>query len=373
MSEQLSWLALFLTPGLGTKSWNRLISVFGHPSEVLATEPDRIKKLVPGIRANIVAGINKQKLLTAADRELERAAAVGIRILIREHQEYPELLRNIADPPILLYVKGNTALLQSACIGVVGARAASSYGQRIAHNLSKRLCQQGLTVVSGLALGIDTAAHKGALQANGATLAILGCGLDVVYPRQNRSLFEEIAHRGALVSEYRLGSLPEAFRFPARNRIISGLSLGVIVVEAARKSGSLITADFALDQGREVFAVPGRIDSCKSEGTHRLLQQGAKLVHSVEDVLDEIVFPLRDVHRDVSQGCDFRGDEISLPALEKKLYLFLDVYPQTIDEITQRSGMTAQKVCELLLLLELKGLVETLPGNQYQKCSKMTL
>jgi len=366
VNKLLEWLALSLTPGLGIRSWNKLLAVFDGPQQVLETDQSRIRKLVPGIRANIIAGINKEKLLAAAEKEIECAAGLGIEIITREQEAYPELLRHIDDPPILLYVKGNASLLQSACIGVVGARAASVYGQRIAEDLSKRLCQRGLTVVSGLALGIDAAAHKGALQASGATLAVLGCGLDVVYPRQNRSLYEEIACRGALVSEYRLGALPEAFRFPARNRIISGLSLGVVVVEAARKSGSLITADYALEQGREVFAVPGRIDSCKSEGTHRLLQEGAKLVHTVNDIVEELSFPAV-VYNASSLSCQPDGENAALTEEEKVFFAYLDVYPQTIDEITRQSRMTVQKVSELLLMLELKGLIESLPGNQYQK------
>jgi len=366
VNELIDWLALSLTPGMGVRSFNKLLAVFDGPQEVLETDSSRIRKLVPGIRANIIAGINKENLRAAAEKELERAVGSGIQIITRAQEAYPELLRNIDDPPILLYVKGNAALLQSACIGVVGARAASVYGQRIAEDLSKRLCQRGLTVVSGLALGIDTAAHKGALQASGATLAVLGCGLDVIYPSQNRNLYEEIACCGALVSEYRLGALPEAFRFPARNRIISGLSLGVVVVEAARRSGSLITAGYALEQGREVFAIPGRIDSSKSEGTHRLLQEGAKLVHTVDDIVEEISFPAAAQHAS-SLACQPGCDNVALTEEESGLFALLDVYPQTIDEITRQSGMTVQKVSELLLMLELKGLVESLAGNQYQK------
>ncbi|MEW6517870.1 MAG: DNA-processing protein DprA [Thermodesulfobacteriota bacterium] len=365
MNNLLDWLALSLTPGLGVRSWHKLLAVFASPREVLETEPGRISKLVPGLRASVIAGLDRENLRAAAEKELAAAAKAGIEIITREQPAYPELLRNIADPPILLYVKGNAALLQSGCIGVVGARAASVYGRRIAEDLSKRLCQRGLTVVSGLALGIDTAAHEGALQAGGATLAVLGCGLDVVYPRQNSSLYEEIARRGALVSEYRLGTLPEAFRFPARNRIISGLSLGVVVVEAARKSGSLITAGYALEQGREVFAIPGRIDSCKSEGTHRLLQEGAKLVHTVDDIIEEIAFAAAGPPS--SSGGQPGGTAVALTGEEERLFACLDVYPQTIDEITRQSGMTVQKVSELLLMLELKGLVDSLPGNQYQK------
>lgn len=366
MNELLDWLALSLTPGLGVRSWDKLLAVFQDPREVLEADQGRIRKLVPGVSAKVIAGIDKDNLRQAAEQELNRASKAQAEIIARQDEAYPELLRNIDDPPILLYVKGNVSLLRSACLGVVGSRAATVYGLRVAAELAKSLCRRGLTVVSGLALGVDAAAHKGALLANGATVAVLGCGLDVVYPRQNNSLYEEIACRGALVSEYRFGSLPEAFRFPARNRIISGLSLGVVVVEAARKSGSLITAGFALEQGREVFAIPGRIDSLRSEGAHRLLKEGAKLVHTVDDILEEITF-VSGTGASFSEPAKGGGGGAPLTDEEKHFIAFLDVYPQTMDEITRRCGLPVQKTNELLLMLELKGVVESLPGNQYQK------
>ncbi|MCK5232541.1 MAG: DNA-processing protein DprA, partial [Desulfobulbaceae bacterium] len=258
--------------------------------------------------------------------------------------------------------------LACAGIGIVGARAATEYGKRVSKNMAARLAGKGLTVISGLALGIDTAAHKGALAAGGKTIGVLGCGIDVVYPRQNVRLFREISESGAIVTEYPMGTKPEGYHFPARNRIISGLSLGVTVVEAARKSGSLITAQLALDQGRDVFAIPGRVDSSKSEGVHRLLQDGAKLVQSVDDIIEELNPGLL--------GENFNTPEIGpnnkdflqgLDAEAKLIYSFLDVYPKTIDEIIRGAGLTAQKVSELLLTMELKGLVAALPGNQYQK------
>ena len=365
MNELIDWLALSLTPGLGVRTWNKLFGVFADPGDVLATDQELIRRRVPGVKADVIAAIDREKLRAAAEQELERAAGLGITIITRKQESYPELLRNIDDPPILLYVRGKVDLLRNGCLAMVGARAATVYGRQIAHELAGRLCRRGFTVVSGLALGIDAAAHAGALQAGGATVAVLGCGLDVVYPAQNRGLYAEIADQGAVVSEYPLGTLPEPFRFPARNRIISGLSLGVIVVEAARKSGSLITAGFALDQGREVFAIPGRIDSCKSEGTHRLLQDGAKLVHSVDDIVEELSFSPA-VQPASEPG---RPSRVAVPlsAAEEELFALLDVYPQTIDEITRRCGMAVQKVSELLLMLELKGMIESQPGNQYQK------
>lgn len=365
MDIHRDWLALYLTPGLGMRSWQKLLSCYTSPSDVLEAGPDNIRKMRTGVSDKVVGCIDKKKLRKLADDELARADKAKVRVILQTDDIYPERLRTIHDPPALLYVKGNDALLSTACIGMVGARAASVYGQRIAEDLAKRLTSRGLTVVSGLALGIDAAAHSGALRGSGATIGVLGCGLDVVYPRQNRKIYEEMADRGAIVSEYPFGSQPEAFRFPARNRIISGLSLGVVVVEAARRSGSLITAGLALDQGREVFAIPGRIDSSKSEGTHRLLQQGAKLVHTVEDIIEELVFP---AFGEISPivGDEHVGPPVSLTENENKLYTFLDVYPQTIDEITLRSCLPVQKVNELLLMLELKGVVVSLPGGQYQ-------
>lgn len=367
MNELVDWLALSLTPGLGVRSWQKIFSVFESPGDVLKAKPAYIRKLVPGIGAKIVAAIDAEGLRAAAEEELSRADRAGVRILPRYDDAYPELLRAIHDPPIVLYVRGNLSLLQGPCLGMVGARSSTVYGQRIAEDLAKRLTNRGLTVVSGLALGIDAAAHKGALSGTGATIGVLGCGLDVIYPRRNARLYAEMAERGAVVSEYSLGTLPDAFRFPARNRIISGLSLGVVVVEAARKSGSLITANLALEQGREVFAVPGRIDSSKSEGAHRLLQEGAKLVHTVEDIIEELYFaPVSTDAVSVERDSGLE-ERVALTGDEKELFSFLDVYPQTIDEITRKSSMAVQKVNELLLMLELKGAVESLAGGQYQK------
>ncbi len=238
----------------------------------------------------------------------------------------------------------------------------------MAENLAKQLAWQGLTVISGLAMGIDAAAHQGTLAAGGTTVAVLGCGLDVIYPAQNRKLFEVIPANGAIVSEYPMGTSPDGFRFPARNRIISGLGLGVVVVEATQKSGSLITANLALDQGREVYAVPGRADSIKSTGTHRLLQAGAKLVLDVNDITSELLLSEKTAPQTTAPNSinPKNAAGAGLNAEEKMILDLLEVYPKTVDDVIVATNLPVEKVNELLLMLELKGLCEILPGRQYQ-------
>ncbi|NOQ66520.1 MAG: DNA-protecting protein DprA, partial [Desulfobacterales bacterium] len=264
-------------------------------------------------------------------------------------------------------------LLTCRGMGIVGSRAATHYGKDIAQQMAGSLSRQGFTTISGLALGIDTAAHNGALAAEGKTIAVLGCGLDIVYPPSNHNLYKRIASAGAVVSEYPLGTKPDSFRFPARNRIISGLSLGIVVVEAANRSGSLITASHALEQGREVFAVPGRIDSVKSAGTHTLLQQGAKLVHSINDIVEE--FPANVFQQSVEEAGMEEDEQVffeNLSQEEAELFEFIGVYPRTFDEIIKDSGFTPQRINEVLLLLELKGMVQTLPGKSYQRVTSLS-
>ncbi|PLX46845.1 MAG: DNA-protecting protein DprA [Desulfobulbaceae bacterium] len=363
MADLHDWLSLYLTPGLGNVRLARLLAAFGSPAAVLHASSSQISS-VPGIGKKVAARLDVAALRRLADQEMERAAAHQVSLLTIEDRRYPELLRHIYDPPIILYVKGEVELLSSPCIAMVGSRAATIYGTRVAAHLARGLAAGGLTVVSGAALGIDAAAHAGALQ-GGKTIGVLGCGLDVVYPRRHQQLYGEISRAGALISEFPFGSPPEAFRFPARNRIISGLSRGVVVVEAASRSGSLITARLALEQGREVFAIPGRIDSVKSRGAHRLLQEGATLVHAVEDIFQELGITAGQAH--AAELPRQKRSGTALTHEEEKLYGWLDVYPQTIDSLIQNSRMAPDKVAELLLLLELKGLVEPLPGNQYQK------
>jgi DNA processing protein len=370
-----AWLALHLAPGMGPVTCCKLVDHFGSPEKVLAApvaELAALCRLRRESRTALGEG-NRDDLLEQAQKEIDRAAGKNVSLLALDDPRYPPLLKNIHDPPAVLYVLGDPKALQGKNIGMVGSRAASHYGKSIALQMAEGLANRDFTIVSGMALGIDTAAHTGALAAKGRTIAVLGCGLDVIYPPGNRKLYSEISASGAIVSEYPLGTLPESFRFPARNRIISGLSLGIVVVEAAKRSGALITAQNALEQGREVFAVPGRIDSAKSAGTHSLLQQGAKLVQGVSDIAEEFSHLRQPVKRDRPQpnGAE-KAESAALSSEEAALFACLDVYPRTLDEITRESGFTPQKSCELLLLLELKGVAESLPGNAYRKTSALT-
>jgi DNA processing protein len=370
-----SWLALHLAPGLGPVSCNKLVAHFGSPEKVLSASSSDLAKIIPLRQESLTAlyGKGRQHLEDLVQKEIDLAAEKNISIIPCDDPLYPALLSNIHDPPVVLYVMGAPELLSCRSMGIVGSRSATHYGKNVAGQMANSLSMQGFTIISGMALGIDTAAHNGALAAEGETIAVLGCGLDIVYPPSNHNLYKRIASAGALVSEYPLGTKPDSFRFPARNRIISGMSLGILVVEAANRSGSLITAKHALEQGREVFAVPGRIDSVKSAGTHTLLQKGAKLVHSISDIIEE--FPAA-VFQPPDNGSVQEDDEqVILKKLsheEAELFGFIEVYPRTFDEIVKESSFTAQQTNEVLLLLELKGMVEPLPGKNYQRVTSLS-
>jgi len=360
------WLALSLTPGLGLTGAHRLLARFGSPKAVFAASEDELRA-AGDLRRAARQGILRRVAFDSAMRELARCRRRGVHVLPLTDPRYPALLREIADPPLVLFVLGEPEVLQRPALAVVGSRAASPYGRQVAEQYGGALAGVGLVVVSGMALGIDGAAHRGCLGAGGTTVAVLGCGVDVVYPYQHRNLYRQIASTGVLVSEYPLGTRPEGFRFPARNRIISGLSLGVLVVEAAARSGAMITVEFALEQGREVFAIPGRIDSPKSAGTHRIVQQGGKLVTCIEDILEEL--PRWAVAPGAAEGPEAPAGEKATSTLAgdgQIVYSCLDVYPRDIDTIIRAAGLPAARVAELLLLLELDGLVESLPGNLYR-------
>lgn len=361
------WLALAALPGVGCALIHRLLDVFDSPAAVFAAEKSVAR--VEGVGKQL-SGVFCDRAVRArcrewADQEYERLRARGIHLLCCADPLYPSLLRTIYDPPVLLYLLGNIECLSRPSVALIGSRAATSYGKRISAQLAGEMARAGLVVTSGLAMGIDGCAHAGCLEADGVTIAVLGCGVDVIYPRSHAALYARIQEKGLVVSEYPLGTRPDGFRFPARNRIISGLAQGVIVVEATCKSGSLITARLALDQGRDVFAVPGRIDSMKSEGTHRLIQQGAKLVQSAEDVLVELQ-PGTAMHQ-VDGGPTADADSERLSGPEEQLLGILDVYPVNIDELIAQTGLAPGPLHDLLLHLELKGCIRQLPGQQYEK------
>jgi DNA processing protein len=368
MASTLDWINLSLVPGLGLGGYWRLIDHFHSPTEVLrASQKDLLQ--VGGIKERQISGLFSSTVKhNRGENELERLASLGGMALSYEDAGYPPLLRELVDPPPVLYILGRSEILCDPGVAVVGSRAATSYGRRTAFNLSRNLASLSVTVISGLALGIDTESHLGALAGQGSTVAVLGCGLDVVYPRQNQALYRKISECGALVSEYPLGTRPEGFRFPARNRIIAGLSQGVIVVEAAKRSGSLITAQMALDCGREVFAVPGQVDSCKSEGTHWLLQQGAKLVQRVEDIVVELDLPCSRSRKE--KNVETQEDNLDVEPDALSLLSYLEPYPTTRETLFVKSGLTPARVSELLLLLELDGLIEMLPGDKLRKISR---
>jgi DNA processing protein len=363
MGHLEEWLTLYFTPGLGTAGCKKLVDWFGSPERALKASRKELSEL-KGLREKGLDSLRDAEPRRAAEMELRRAHGLGLTIICLDDQEYPEWLRHIPNQPVILYIKGDPTALAEPGISIVGSRAASSYGLQMAETLARQLASQGITVISGLAQGIDSAAHRGALKGGGRTVGVLGCGLDLIYPPENRDLFEIIPTSGALVSEYPLGTRPDGFRFPARNRIISGLSRGVVVVEASMKSGSLITAELALEQGREVFAVPGRADSLKSAGCHHLLQQGAKLVISAADIVGEFGAMQSAPIAAVPQLATSQAAELS--AEEQTIMSGLEIYPKTIDEVINACGLPVEQVNELLLMLEIKGYCEVLPGRQYQ-------
>ncbi len=353
--------------GLGNRSILRLLDVFGSAERVLAA---RLSDLCEtGLtRDKPLHALAAKQFVRDPQTEWTYLKNMNFRLICIGDDGYPANLLKIPDPPAVLFSSGALLPRDLVSIAVVGSRYASPAGVIFAEGLSSDLAFSGLTVVSGLALGIDSAAHRGALKAQGRTLAVLGCGLDVNYPSVNADLRQQIARAGALLTEFLPGVPPSSGNFPARNRIISGLSLGVVVVEAAERSGSLITARFALEQGREVFAVPGIAQSMRSKGAHKLIKQGAKLVECVEDVLEEIRPLIRHLIPSMSPGpSKQRRGELETPNGPEQTILLriLDKVPKHIDEIAQEANMPVQRTAALLLELELKGLVFQLPGKNF--------
>lgn len=342
----------------------RLIDRFKSPGSIFrASDEDLLR--VEGVNRRHVRAIRSHKMPAGVEAELELIQHKGYRIVVLTDAEYPRLLRQIPDPPPFLYVRGRLTN-DPLNIAVVGSRNATRYGLNTTQSLSASLASLGATIVSGMARGIDTAAHRGALSAGGKTIAVLGSGLERVYPAENKPLFDKIAESGAVVSEFSLNTQPESHNFPIRNRVISGMCLGTVVVEASRKSGSLITARLAAEQNREVFAVPGSIQSFKSSGTHTLIKQGAKLVEHARDVLEELA-PMVQLERPAESASrePADADRVALSADEHCVLDALGAYPTHIDELARSLSFDSGRLSGILLQLELKGLVEQLPGKWF--------
>jgi len=364
--ERYAWLALKAVPGLGGVLCKRVIEQFGSPIAALRAGPSDWMS-VEGIGPKLAESFRSYQPDDAAiARELDRIDELEYGLIGLTDPRYPVLLRMIPDPPPYLYLKGDLRPEDNRAVAVVGARRASGYGRAVTEQLSRELAVRGFTIVSGMARGIDGWAHQAALDLPGRTIAVLGCGLDILYPREHDELRESISRHGAVLSEYPLGTPPDPVNFPKRNRVISGMSLGVVVVEAAENSGSLITARLALDQGREVFAVPGPIGTKTSAGTHALIKQGAKLVDGIKDILDELLPQLEAPDRAISAR-----DEVGKPGRpallpdERVVYECLSAEPRHIDELTAVLRLPPAKTAGVLLQLELKGAVRQLAGNLF--------
>jgi DNA processing protein len=398
----LPWLALLAVPGIRRRERLALIEHFGNAAAVFDAGRGSLQKLLPD-RPEAIAAFSAGPDPAAHAAALDWLAQPGQHLVTWGDADYPALLRQIPDPPLALYVLGDRRLLSRPQLAIVGSRNASATGRENAHAFARHLAGAGLVITSGLALGIDAAAHRGALAAddsrdgggraasgtaagNGVTVAVAATGLDRVYPARHQELAHDIAARGALVSEFPLGTPPQAENFPVRNRLISGLALGVLVVEAAAGSGSLITARLATDQGREVFAIPGSIHSPLSRGCHALIRQGAKLVETANDILEELGAlaqfaappveelesrrerrPRKSNAAALARVAREAPPSPELPTDQQQLLAHLGHDPASIDQLVERSGLTAEAVSSMLLQLELQGLIEASAGGNYQR------
>lgn len=360
--SRFSWLALAAVPGIGPVSFKALINAFGHPDGVFAAGEAELK--AAGIGNRVVKGLAGFRPPPTLHDELKKADDLGIQFIHLGDPGYPARLRAIPDPPPCIYVKGALSEADAVALAVVGSRRFTYYGREVGTRLARDCAARGMTIVSGMARGIDSCAHKGALDAGGRTLAVLGCGLDYPIPQGYEDLAQKIAGNGALISECPLGTAPSPENFPKRNRIISGLSLGTLVVEAAHDSGSLITAQYARTQGRPVFAVPGNLTSSQSGGTNSLLKAGARLVLTADDIAAEMLPFLKGRSAQAVMGQTVTP-KVRLTAEEERVYRNLSLEPSHIDRLAADSGMAAHQVSGILMTMELKGVVRQLPGKMF--------
>jgi DNA processing protein len=361
MNHREACVALNMIPQMGPVRLRRLTNAFGSADKILQARPAQLAQ-VEGISAALAENIAKWETFADPAAELKNAEAMGARVLTAEDEEYPSALREIHDPPIVLYVLGRMTERDRNAVAVVGSRRASHYATECAKKLSFQMAYAGLTVISGLARGIDTAAHQGALAAKGRTLAVIGAGLAHLYPPENAELAERIAASGAVISEFPLETKPDRQTFPIRNRIVTGCSFGVLVVEAGANSGALISANQAAEQGRTLYAVPGRIDQPTCLGSNRLIQQGAKLVITVEDVLDDLPMVFKQ-QPELPAAVPVAG----LSPEQEKILAALGSEETSLDQVIATSGLTAAVASSTLLALEMRRLVKQLPGKRFVK------
>ncbi len=363
------WLALYRTPGIGSRRFAALLAHFGSPQAVFQAGPEQLRALRIG--AESIAAIQTPDW-HAVGQDRDWLSLPGHHLLTIQDPDYPPLLREIPDPPPLLFIDGHPEALQSVQIGIVGSRNPTAVGRETAHAFARKLAESGLTITSGLARGIDAAAHRGVLAGAGETVAVTGCGPDRIYPAAHRELAREIAQSGAVISEFPIGTPPSASNFPRRNRIVSGLSLGVLVVEAAERSGALITARLAGEQGREVFAIPGSIHSPLARGCNRLIRDGAKLVQTETDILEEIAAQARGLLREATapETRAENSDEEPPDPEYQSLLEALGYEPTPIDILVERTGLTADMLSSMLLRLELQGAVACAAGGVYSRCTQ---
>jgi len=362
MSDIKYYLALNFLPDIGPVIARRLISVFGNPENIFQASKGELKK-VEGLGENRISSIVNFKQWAVIQKELDNTIKNGARLIAINDKVYPEGLKRIPDAPLILYVKGEIKKEDKYAIAIVGSRAPTNYGLQIAEKMGHKIASYGLTVVSGMARGIDAASHRGALRAKGKTIAVLGSGIDVPYPPENKGLMNAILSSGAVISEFPLGTKPNKENFPRRNRIISALSLGVVVVEATVDSGSLITVGYAIEQGKEIFAVPGNITSRNSRGTNDLIKKGARLVESAEEIINELMPQIKGILKEQRLTL-----EKTLPQMtddEKLIYNYLGNEPKHIDTIIRETKMPINKALTILLNLELKGVVRQTEGKNF--------
>jgi len=370
LDASLSWLALTLTPGVAARFSAKLLREFGSPDDVFRASPAQLRAC--SLPSETAQAVVKKEAFKRAEKDLAYLRKVeGLRLIHWTEPEYPKNLLQIYDPPVLLYLRGDAQILNAPCISVVGTRKPTLYGAQMAERLGRDLATRGLVIVSGLARGTDAVAHQGALAAQGRAIGVLGTGINVCYPKENRKLYDKVLERGAIISEFPLHTHAAPENFPIRNRIVAGMPLGVVVVEGAEYSGSLITARLAMEFGREVFGVPGNATQEVSFAPNQLIKQGAKLVTSAEDVIEELPTPVRAALVQAERPeAEVRNRLVreSLAGASKKLYELLRADESIhIDDIVERSGLNSSEVLATLFELEMKGIVRQLPGKQFSK------